>query len=230
MLTQEDRSQLTNIELFRGLTVDETELLCAELQHKTFPAASQILTTNQPGSAVYFLVRGTVKVTIDHDGREAVLNIVGPGEVLGELSLVDGLGHSANVVTLEEAWVLWMNRDAFQNRLLTMPRLTYNVALILSRRLRLATSRIEMLTTLDVPGRVAHQLLALSNAYGQPQDDGSIRIPMHLTQGELATLVCATRARVNQVLKDLRRRDIVSVDDAHHITIHNRTVLAKRCV
>ncbi len=187
------------------------------------------MTANQPGKVVYFLIAGTVKITVDRDGHEAMLNVVGPGEVLGEISIVDGLGHSANVITIEPASLLWMDRETFHEHLLTMPRLTYNVSLILARRLRLATSRIEMLSSLDVPARVSQLLVDHSKAYGEETEPGNIYIPMRLTQGEIGALVCATRARVNQVLTDLRRRGVVSIDRQHHITIHNLDALSRRC-
>ena len=60
------------------------------------------------------VLRGSVKVCVDQaDGTEVILAILGPGEVVGEMSLADSLGRSADVMTLEETNLLWIDREAF---------------------------------------------------------------------------------------------------------------------
>ena len=81
-----------------------------------------------------------------------------------------------------------------------MPRLAYNLLGILARRLRLASSQIRALASPDLSGRVARQVLAFGEADGERAADGSIVIPLQLKQSDLAGLVGASRARVNQVL------------------------------
>ena len=99
---------------------------------------------------------------------------------------------------------------------------------MLARRLRLADAQIQSLAALDVYGRVARQLLAFAQEYGEEQSDGSTLIPLRLTQSDLADLTGATRVRVNQVLVDYKERGYISAGPDHRFTIHNREALARR--
>jgi CRP/FNR family cyclic AMP-dependent transcriptional regulator len=69
-------------------------------------------------------------------------------------------------------------------------------------------------------------LLALADAHGETLPDGDVRIPLRLTQGDLAGLVGATRVRVNEVLVGFKRRNYLSVDGRHRVTVHDRDALA----
>ena len=222
-----DNSQ--NLALFRGLSPADVARLCEHLHRKIFRSGSLILAMGQHNPAVYVVVRGTLRISTERAGSQVTLNVVGPGDMLGEISVLDTLGHSADVTALEEADLLWMGREVFDAHLRSVPMLAYNLALILSRRVRLSTSRIEMLATLDVPGRIAHQLLAFAREYGERAEDGSTRIPLRLTQSELAELVGATREWINQSLRDFKQLGIISIGSDHYITLHDRAALANRC-
>jgi CRP/FNR family cyclic AMP-dependent transcriptional regulator len=96
---------------------------------------------------------------------------------------------------------------------------------LLARRLRLANAQLQAMATLDVHGRVARQLLALADELGEEVTDGGVRIPLRITQSDLAALVGATRVRVNEVLVGFTRRRHVAVDLHHRITIRDRAEL-----
>jgi len=162
------------------------------------------------------------------DGAEVILAVLGPGEVVGEMSLADSLGRSAGVRTLEETSLLWMDREAFRESAEGIPVLGRNLAQVLSRRLRLANTHSRMLVALDVPGRVAAQLLALAREYGEPLLGGDILIPLRLTQTDLAGLVGASRVRVNQALGYYRKRGSISLNRDNRIVVHDEAALARR--
>jgi CRP/FNR family cyclic AMP-dependent transcriptional regulator len=160
------------------------------------------------------------------DGTPVILAILRAGEVAGEMSLVDRLGRSASVVAMEPTTVAWLTHTYFWNCLRSMPTMTFNLAGILSRRLRLANTYVVALATLDVEGRLADQLLALAEAYGEATPDGGCRIPFRLTQGDLAALVGASRVRVNQILVNWKHNDFLAVDGRHVVTLLDRRALA----
>jgi CRP-like cAMP-binding protein len=111
-----------------------------------------------------------------------------------------------------------------------MPALSRNLSTVLARRVRLANERIEALAGLDVRGRIVRHLLLLTREYGQPMQQGTkgdVRIPLRLTQGDLASLVGASRNAVNQALGELRRRQIVQTHGDHYLVIHDLTALEK---
>jgi CRP/FNR family transcriptional regulator, cyclic AMP receptor protein len=206
----------------------ELEQLAPLLHERTFPAGASVLTAEQPGEAIYIIIEGSVKIhLLTPDGTEVILAVLGPGEIVGEMSLADSLGHSANVTTLEESALLWMDRRTFRSGVEGSTVLGRNLADVLSRRLRLANAHLLSLATLDVPGRVASQLLALAHEYGEEASDG-VLIPITLIQADLAALVGASRVRVNQALGFFRKRNAISVDKDGRITVLDADVLARR--
>lgn len=195
-----------------------------------FAAGAEIITAEQPGEVAYVILGGSVKILVEQpDGSVVILAVLGAGEVVGEMSLADSLGRSATVVTLEESTLLWMDRASFWRCLREMPSMTYNLVDILSRRLRLANAHARSLASLDVHGRVAGQLLAFAREYGRPAPNGEVRIPLRLTQNDLAGLVGASRVRVNQALGSYKRRNLLSIGSDHRITILDPAALARRC-
>lgn len=221
---------LAEVDLFSKLTPDELAGIAPLLRRHTYPTGVSIIDEEQPGDLVYILLGGTVRVQVeDAEGEPTILAILGPGDCVGEMSVVDRLTRSASVITREPVVLVWMDRAAFWDCLATIPTMTFNLASVLSRRLRLANATIEALATLDVNGRVARQILAFAREYGVPADGGSLIIPIRLTQADLAGLVGASRVRVNQVLVGYKRRRYISVDRSHRIVVHNRDALAQRC-
>jgi CRP/FNR family cyclic AMP-dependent transcriptional regulator len=231
MMAVPDPDLLRKIPLFLNLNGAELARLHSLLHCNTFPAGTNILTMRQPGEAAYIILSGTVKIHIEEDdGSAVILAIVGPGEVLGEMSLVDSLGRSATAVTMEDSCLFWMERAAFWDSLNGIPAMTHNLVRIMSRRLRLANAQIQSLATLDVYGRVARQILAFAQEYGEPVADGAVRIPIRLTHSDLAGLVGASRGRLKQVLGAYKRHQYITVDASYHITVLNPQALALRCL
>ena len=223
-----DPNALSELPLFRGLSARELERLGPLLHERVFPARANILTAEQPGEAVYVLLKGSVKVHLfTPGGAEVILAVLGPGELIGEMSPTDSLGRSASVVTLEETTFAWMDRVTFRAGVVESSILALNLAEILSKRLRLTNANLLSMATLDVPGRVASQLLVLANEYGQQIPEG-LRIPIRLTQSDLAALVGASRVRVNQALGQLRKRGAISVGEDGRTVVLDREALARR--
>jgi CRP/FNR family transcriptional regulator, cyclic AMP receptor protein len=225
-----DSTALDEIALFHDLTADQLAWICGLLHRRTFPAGTNLITADQPGEVVYIILSGTVKINVtQQDGTDVIIAILGAGDTVGEMSLLDSAGRSANVVTQEESTLLWMDRSAFQECLKVVPLITYNLVRVMSGRLRLANEQIQSLATLDVSGRVARQLLAFAQQYGRTAADGSIFVPIRLTQSDLAGLVGASRERVNQAIVDFKQRKYIKVDQNYRVTIYNVPALARRC-
>jgi CRP/FNR family transcriptional regulator, cyclic AMP receptor protein len=226
----DDLQVLAGFPLFEGLNEGELAELNQLLRRKSFPAGTHVFTVAEQGDVVYLLVQGSVKIYVDQlDGSEVILAFLGPGDTFGEMGLVGSAGRSASVLTLEKCDCLVMDQAAFQRTLQAMNRLSYNLVRLVSRRLRLANEQIQALSTLDVRGRVARQFLAFAQRYGEPEGDNQIYIPLRLTQSDIASLVGASRERVNQVIVDFKDSGFLSVDARHHFTVHDIQALIERC-
>ncbi|MBN1146056.1 MAG: Crp/Fnr family transcriptional regulator [Anaerolineales bacterium] len=221
---------IRDVDLFRGLTQEQLNRVSGWLYCRAYPVDANIITAEQPGEVVYIVLSGTLKIHIEQaNGADVVLAILGPGDVVGEMSLIDSAGRSASVVTLEESQLLWMGKEAFQECMRTMPAISQNLVGILARRVRLANELIQAMATLDVHGRVARQMLAFADKYGEASINGDALIPIRLTQSDIADLVGASRKRVNQVMVTFKQQGYISVDDVGRITVHDRQALARLC-
>lgn len=229
MNTIQLRENLKSTVLFEGLPAQLTEILVQDFHPRSFRSDAMVMLEDQVGSVIYVIMSGTVKVSRSRTNRSTLLNISGPGELLGEVSLLDGSGHSADIVTLEETTMMWIERDKMAAHLVTQPILYRSLAMMLARRLRLASARLEALGSLDVPGRLAFQLLSFARAYGVQQVKG-VLIPLMLSQGDLAELIGATRTRVNQALAAMRRLRLLEINAQNHITLLNVAELEKKYV
>jgi len=221
---------MREIDLFRDLTEPERARVESMLHSKVYPSGANIITAETPGEVVFIIQSGTLKIHVEQlDGRDVILAILGPGDLVGEMSLIDSAGRSASVVTLEESELYWISGRDFQACLSNIPMVAQNLVRILSRRVRLANELIQALAHLDVHGRVARQLLAFGEKYGEAGDDGGVLIPIRLTQGDIADLVGASRKRVNQAMVTFREQGLITLDEKGHITVQDRQALARLC-
>jgi len=221
-------AELEAIPLFSGLTARQFDWLCQRLYSRVFPANKDMMVTGTPGDQVYIILSGSAKVYIPQlDGAEVIVAIMGPGDPVGEMSIVDHGGRSADVITLEETRVLWMSQADFKAALVAMPVIAQNLMRILSTRLRNSTGQIQAMAALDVNGRVIRQILNFADRYGIPGSDGQVLIPIRLTQNELAGLVGASRKRVNQSIVSLKRNGRIAIDENYRITILNPAALQR---
>jgi CRP/FNR family cyclic AMP-dependent transcriptional regulator len=228
--TGDTRNILSFIPLFDGLKDAELNWIAARAHRRVFNAGTNIITAEQPGEAVYVILHGTVKIHIEQaDGRDVVLSIIGAGDTLGEMSLIDSAGRSASAITLEDSLLLWMDKAAFQQMLAEFPPVALNLVRILSARVRLNNELIQALATMDVYGRVARQLLAFAEKYGECCEGDSVLIPIHLTQSDIADLVGASRKRVNQVMVFFREQEFISLTATGKVVVQNRQGLARYC-
>ena len=166
----------------------------------------------EPGDRLYVVREGKVKLgRRSNDGRENLLAVLGPGEMLGELSLFDPGPRTSTASAVVDAVVLELGHDQLLAWLQENPTVAIQLLQALARRLRRTNEALADLVFSDVPGRVAKALLDLSTRFGQPVEDG-VRVAHDLTQEELAQLVGASRETVNKALADFASRGWVRRD------------------
>ncbi|MCS6785801.1 MAG: Crp/Fnr family transcriptional regulator, partial [Thiobacillaceae bacterium] len=153
------------------------------------------------GDSLYVLLSGKVKVSLlSQDGKEAILGVLGPGEVFGEMSLLDGMPRSATVTTLERARLLKLGRQDFLHFLQRNPDVMLNLLVAFSQRLRSTNTLIANLSFLNLPARLARLLMELGQRHGRPGPAGVI-IGLRLSQEELGNLAGTSRESVNKQLR-----------------------------
>ncbi|HSN75947.1 MAG TPA: Crp/Fnr family transcriptional regulator, partial [Anaerolineae bacterium] len=161
------------------------------------------------GQRLYLVESGQVRIfVLGNGGREITLDIHGPGECFGELALLDGGPRSAGAVAMERTVAHTLERQIFLALLEAHPTLARHALYLANQRQRHLTGLLESLAFQDIIGRVASCLLDFAAHHGQPGEQGIV-LPMHLTQGELASCVVATRESVNKVLGAFRDEGLV---------------------
>lgn len=223
---------LNQIPLFRDFSPEQLAWVGERLRSRIFVPEQFVLLSEQIGEAVYVVVDGAVKVQIDQfGGTDIILAVLGPGDVVGEMGMLNGqVGRSANVMPLVASRLMWLDRHTFQELVKTVPAFSVNLMYILANRLRHANEQVRAVSTLDVAGRVARQLLLLADQFGVKQADDDLSIPLRLTQSDLAALISASRERVNQALSRMKSQELVSVDNDGYFHLHDIEALADLCV
>lgn len=215
-------ARLRRLPLFARLADDELGDLADRIRLRAFRRAEAIFRKDDPATHLYLVLDGAVKISLPGEfGQEALVAIMRPGEFFGELALFDRTPRSATAVALEDTRAALLAGDDFLAFLERHPSAVRVVLETLARTIRRLSDRVENLTFLDVPSRVAKYLLDLSQA-----SEGAAPLELVLTQDELAAFVGASRVSVNRVLGDLERREIVGVH-RRRITIRDPERLAK---
>lgn len=199
---------LNHVYMFSDLEPAEAGILTEHSLTRTYPANSILINEGDLTDSLYVILEGEVKVyACDESGKEVILNLMGPGEYFGELSLVDDLPRSASVMTLAPTRVMIISKASFKQCLAENAELAYNLIRSLTRQVRSLTDNVKSLALMDVYGRVAHVLLDMA-----VDRDGVKVIEQKLTHQDIANMVGASREMVSRILKDLARGGYISVD------------------
>jgi CRP-like cAMP-binding protein len=195
--------------VFEGLATDELAQLAALSRTRVLKPRDTIVEKGEPARQLYVLLRGRAKVaTRGADGTDTGLNVLGPGEVFGEIGMLDGQPRSATVTTLEECELAVLEADAFRGFLAAHPPVASKLLGVLAARVRELSSRLEDRASLEVPARLAKQLLWLAENHGAPAGAGA-HIALRLSQQELGDLIGATRESVNKQLSEWTRLGVL---------------------
>jgi CRP/FNR family transcriptional regulator, cyclic AMP receptor protein len=202
--------------LFSKLSPKQIDRLAACIVGKSVPRGTSICAKGDPGSSLFVMCRGTVKVlTPSVDGHDAVLNLIGKGDVFGEIALLDGRPRTADVVAITDCELFVIERRDFLPLVKEEPEIALKMIEILCAKLRRTTEQAENLMFLHLPGRLAKALLRLSDG-----DDRSCARKVAVTQKDLGNIIGMSRESTNRQLRiweeqgwvRLERGEIVILD------------------
>jgi CRP/FNR family transcriptional regulator, cyclic AMP receptor protein len=204
-------------QMIASITDPMVRELATRGQARSFPKNTVIINEGDRGDSLFIILSGKVKVYVsDDDGREMILDIHGPGDYVGEMSL-DGRPRSASVMTLEPATCAVVTRETLREAIARNPDVAMALISTLIDRARIATDNVKNLALMDVYGRVARLLLSLA----KEQPDGKLAVPEKMTQQDIADRVGASRDMISRIFKDLTIGGYVTVVD-RVITINRR--------
>lgn len=163
---------------------------------RKYPKNTILFMEGDDNAQLFIIKSGLVCIhTDDNEGRQLVLNYMGPGEYFGELSLLDDKPRSASASTVEDSMLMTISREHFRGFMREYPEL-YEVLMVeLADRIRSLTENVKDMALLDVYGRVAHTLERLCNP--------AVEVSPKLTHQDIANMVGASREMVSRVMKEL---------------------------
>jgi CRP-like cAMP-binding protein len=191
------------------LAPGEREALLAMGRSQIFPARAIMLYEGQVGDKVIVLLSGRVKISYTTgDGREVVLRFGEPGDVLGELAVIDGRPRLSTVTALEPAEALVIPAEGFLSFVERNATAAFALLKMLSRRFRDSDQKRVQFGASDTVGRIAARLLELTEAHGAPAGRG-IEITLPVTQEELGSWCGCSRESVAKGLRTLRELGLI---------------------
>lgn len=195
---------------FQGLPETAIELASTHLVTRAHPANQVILLENDWGGSVYFIIEGWVKIrTYNLEGKEVTLNILGKGELFGEMAALDEVPRSTDVITLTTTMIGSMPAQDFVKLLQAEPMAGVRLAQLMARRLRQVNRRLRLRES-DSQSRVADTLIFLAEGQGIKGDSGT-GIP-NLPHRELSSLSGLARETVTRVLTRLEKKGLIKRD------------------
>lgn len=199
MANLSSRAVLKHNFLFRGLPDRTIDSLAGLAHRRRFEKGAMIFRQGDKGDALYGVASGRIRILIsDENGREVILNILGPGDTFGEIALLDGLERTATAVSVGVSMLLVIPRSEFLAYLDKDPCLSLHLIKLLCERLRWLSDRVEESAFLTGPARVAKRIVGLLKSDGRERDEGGIQLA--ISQAELGQFLGISRQVINQYL------------------------------
>ena len=206
------RELLAKLPLFAGLGPRELDALAAVARSKSLAAREELFHKGDPGREVYAVVEGTLKVlTTSDEGDDVVFNLLGPGELFGEIAALCDAERSASVIAFSRCELLALERRELLAFLRAHPEASLSLLSVLAERVRRLSQLVEDTLFLNLPVRLAKKLVEYAARHGEATPEGT-RIALRLSQGEWGDLVGATRESVNKQMRAWTDQGLIRMD------------------
>jgi CRP/FNR family transcriptional regulator len=201
---------LNNISLFEGMPDSTMSAMDKMSSMSNVKSHQPIYFPDDHSHAIFFLKQGHVKISRIHsDGREVILDVIGPGEVFGELSLADDEQPASEMAqALDDVLICTVRKEDFEMLLAKNPQLNLQITKRIGLRLRKFEERVTDLLFKDTRKRLATFLVRYAEEFGKIKS-GTVTVPMHLSHQEIALLTGAARQTVTTTLNELRNDGLI---------------------
>lgn len=217
---------LAKVPIFSGLAEDELSFLAQRAVQRGFSAGEAVFGEGEPCSGLYIVESGHVRIfKSSADGREQVLSIDGPGSSIAELPVFDGGSYPASVTAIDDAALLFVSKQDFQDLCLAHPKVALKVLKVVGARLRRLVGIIEELSFTTVRHRLAAFLLRLAQQEGKSTPHG-VEITLPVSNQELASQIGTVRELVSRNLSRLQAEGLLEMD-GRSVTIYNMKTLER---
>src|ERR1700744_2111616 len=208
---------------FCDLDSEAFEQLCRYAKHTTLKRGTALFAKGDPGNSLIAVIRGTIKISISSaEGRSAILNLIGPGEIFGEIALLDGLARTADATANTDCEIFVIDRREFLPFVKSQPELAMKFIELLCTRVRLTSDQVEQVILQDLRGRLASALLRLTEKHKLAPGGRTIAV----TQQEISEMVGMTRESINKQLRIWAARNWVRLEHGAIVVLNTEALRA----
>ena len=206
-------SILSTSEIFSELEPEDLLRLEKAGLRRSYRPRETLFQKGDPSDFMVAVISGCVRICVySVDGREIVLNLIEPGQVLGEIAALDGQGRTADAIAVDKVEALIIDRASVRRVLADRPEAAFRLIETLCTRLRRTSNQVEIIGYRDLPARTAALLLELSGDFGVETERGT-RIERKLSQRDMARMIASTRESVNRQLRQWTQDGLISVEE-----------------
>lgn len=216
---------LKKIPLFTSLAEIDQENLASLVRHTTIRKGDFLFRRGDEGTALYIILQGRIKISVSRRTDTVTLAILGQGEFLGEMALLDDLPRSADAMALEDSQLYTLNRKDFLSFLKNHEHAVHAILASLSLRLRKTDNLLAEMCFLNLPVRLINKLVELAEPLAA--ETGSPARTLKISQQELGDMLGVSRESINKELKNLRGKGYISTS-RNVILIRDLELLKKR--
>jgi CRP/FNR family cyclic AMP-dependent transcriptional regulator len=216
---------LKKIPLFSSLPESDQQNLVGLLRRENLRKGETLFRQGDEGIALYLIVQGRVKISISRRMDKVTLAILGQGEFLGEMALLDGLPRSADAIALEDSYLYALNRKDFHSFLANNEKAVHAVLASMSMRLRKTDDLLAEMCFLNLSVRLAQKLAELAELQA-PDENNPHQYTLKISQQECGNILGVSRETINKELKQLRDKGVVSTS-RNCIHVHDLAYLKK---
>ena len=205
---------IRDIPLLARLPEEDVRALASRGRVRSYPSGTVIFQEGDPGDSLYIVIEGSVRIVVSSaKGEEATVALLGPGECVGDLALLDGRPRSASAIAAERSRALVVTREEFSRWLTQRPKAALALLETLSLRVRRTDEALTDFAFLDLAHRLAKRLLDLANAQRDVQARGALApgARIRTTQAELGSMLGASRESVNKQLNMFAREGWIAL-------------------
>src|ERR1700739_3531712 len=190
-------------------------------KHATLKRGATLFSKGDPGNSLIAVISGTVKISISSaDGRSAILNLIGPGEIFGEVAVLDGQARTADAIANTNCEIFVIDRREFLPFVRSQPPLAMKFIELLCARLRWTSDQVEQVILQDLPGRLASALIRLTERHKAVQGGRTIAV----TQQEISEMVGMPRGSINKQLRAWAARSWVRLDHGAIVVLDTKSL------
>lgn len=215
--------------LFSVLPPPELRTLAAKFHALRFRRGEMIFREGEPAERMFVIEHGRVKLSSSSPhGGELLIAVVGPGQIFGELAVIDRGPRAMDATAMEDSQVYALSSDVFWTLLETNAPLARRLLELMARRLRRADKTTQDLVFFDASTRLARKLLELAEEHGQPTGNGDeVRLLVRVTQEEMAQMIGVSRGSVNRLISSFASRGWLDWNDGYPLLCSPESLLRR---